>query len=335
MNPKTPILLAFHILATSTSTVAAHMLLSSPPALRDKDNPYTSAANADYSLTSPLHPDGSDYPCKGALSLLGTPQARPVASWTAGQTYSMTIVGGAPHGGGSCQASVSIDGGATFHVIHSYIGGCPRGESSSFAFRVPGDTPATKGAVFAWTWFNNLGNREMYMNCAVVDISSSGGSGRESMGFESRPTVFKANIGNGCRTVDSTDVKIPDPGPNVDVSGNNAVSPTGSCQVGAGAVGGGGGDGSGGSSSGSGSGSGVSSGGNSDGTQTGSGAPATLTPGNGQQPDQMPNAGSWTPGNSLWPSGFPQSAGSRARPVPAAGGLLSSVAALTVWIWAV
>ncbi|KAK3328163.1 hypothetical protein B0T19DRAFT_400950 [Cercophora scortea] len=231
MNPKT-LLLALPILSTSIPLTAAHMLLSSPPALRYKDNPYA-GSNTDYSLTSPLHPDGSDFPCKGSLTLLGTPQAQSVASWTAGQSYSMTISGGAPHGGGSCQASISIDSGKTFRVIHSYIGGCPlaEGEESSFGFKVPGDVPAMKGAVFAWTWFNKLGNREMYMNCAVVDIVGSGGGGGESVGFEERPMVFTANIGNGCRTVDSTDVRIPDPGPDVDFGGSGAVPPTGSCQA--------------------------------------------------------------------------------------------------------
>ncbi|KAL2136211.1 hypothetical protein VTI74DRAFT_4841 [Chaetomium olivicolor] len=145
------------------------MEMSYPPPLKSKANP-NSGEQVDYSMTSPLKADGSDFPCKGYLSLLNTTQAKPVASWTAGQTYNFTISGGAAHGGGSCQAALSVDGGKTFRVLHSYEGGCPRQGQSSFPFAVPGDTPTAQGAVFGWTWFNNLGNREMYMNCAVVDI---------------------------------------------------------------------------------------------------------------------------------------------------------------------
>jgi hypothetical protein len=70
-------------------------------------------------------------------------------------------------------------------VIMSYIGGCPtdargnlptavacNGENSpdcmnNLSFKIP---PEVKdgNATLAWTWFNNVGNREMYMNRATV-----------------------------------------------------------------------------------------------------------------------------------------------------------------------
>ncbi|EAQ86265.1 hypothetical protein CHGG_07518 [Chaetomium globosum CBS 148.51] len=236
-------LLALTLAAAGTTT--AHMQMSYPPPLKSQSNPNTGPSGADYSMTSPLKADGSDFPCKGYLPLLHTPQGRAVASWTPGQTYNFTITGGAAHGGGSCQAAISVDGGASFRVVHSYEGGCPGQGESSFQFVVPGDTPRTEGAVFAWTWFNHLGNREMYMNCAVVDIvGGGGGAGGSSakVAFASRPGLFTANIGNGCQTVDSADVKFPDPGPDVD-SGAGATPPTGSCGGGA-ASGGGRGSGS-------------------------------------------------------------------------------------------
>lgn len=129
----------------------AHMLLSYPPSLRYTGNPYTT--DADYSLTSPLLADGTDFPCKGYQSLLGTPQGTPVITWEAGQTYNFTVAGGAPHGGGSCQASISCDDGKTFTVIESYIGGCPlvNPAGGSFNFTIPADTPAHPAALFAWT----------------------------------------------------------------------------------------------------------------------------------------------------------------------------------------
>ncbi|KAL2166306.1 hypothetical protein VTG60DRAFT_2965 [Thermothelomyces hinnuleus] len=228
--------------------VAAHMQMRYPPPLRSSYNPHAAAAgDVDYSMTSPLRADGSDFPCKGSLALLGTPLlGRAVATWSAGGEYNFTLAaGGAPHGGGSCQAALSVDGGRTFRVLHSYEGACPAAAAAAaaaaapggegenaFRFAVPADVPATRGAVFAWTWFNNLGNREMYMNCAVVDITAAAGgsgSGKEKkVAFTSRPGLFVANIGNGCRTIEGTDVKFPDPGPDVDSQGTPAP-PTGNC----------------------------------------------------------------------------------------------------------
>jgi hypothetical protein len=230
MTKLQQILLTLAVLGTTTT---AHMQMSYPPPLKSKSNPHTN--DIDYSMTSPLSTDGSNFPCKGYLSLLNTPQGESVASWSAGETYNFTIVGGANHNGGSCQAALSVDRGQTFRVVRSYEGGCPGQGESSFEFSVPRDTPAIEKAVFAWTWFNNLGNREMYMNCAVVDIVGGDGGGRGTnakFAFASRPGLFKANIGNGCRTVDSADVKFPDPGPDVESQGGG-TAPSGSCGAGA------------------------------------------------------------------------------------------------------
>ncbi|KAI7780972.1 extracellular protein [Diaporthe eres] len=154
------------------------MLLAYPPALRYKGNPY-SGNDIDYSLTNPLNEDGSDYPCKGSLKLLGTSEATPVANWIAGQTYNLTLEGGSTH----------------------------------------------DGAVFAWTWFNKIGNREMYMNCAVVTISG-GQAGTQPTSFVDRPGIFVANI-NGCKNTEGVDTKFPSPGPDVSVNDPAAQIPTG------------------------------------------------------------------------------------------------------------
>jgi hypothetical protein len=223
------------IAALSTPFVNAHMQLTSPPPLRSKLNPHTTLETIDYSLTSPLGTDGSDFPCKGALSLLGNPSGASVAQWTAGEEYTFTVSGGAAHSGGSCQVSLSTNGGKEFRVLKSFEGGCPVSSSSlgevnaTFRFRLPGDTPAMKGAVFAWTWFNNVGNREMYMNCAVVDVVPGRG-GRDKVPFQSRPALLVANIGNGCSTIEGKDVKFPDPGPDVEVNSvSGLVNPVGNC----------------------------------------------------------------------------------------------------------
>ena len=114
------------------------------------------------------------------------------------------------------------------------------------------------------TWFNNLGNREMYMNCAVVTISG-GGSGNsggitdgkpdnpliyDNQGIGKRaelqrrdwggPGLFIANIGNGCTVPAGKDVLFPSPGSDVTYGGNeaNRAKPEGNC--GSGNYGGGG-----------------------------------------------------------------------------------------------
>jgi hypothetical protein len=198
----------------------AHMHMTDPPALRSKDNPFSTPDTIDYSINNPLG-DASQWPCKGYTSLLGTSQAQPVKTWTAGNSYSFTITGNAPHGGGSCQASISTDGGKSFKVIHSYIGKCPGLDpESSFDFRLPADTPQSDNTLFMWTWYNTIGNREVYADCAVIKIN--GGSGSESTSFSSRPDPFKANIGNGCSTIESKSLLFPNPGP--DVSNNDALA---------------------------------------------------------------------------------------------------------------
>ncbi|KAK0739471.1 hypothetical protein B0T21DRAFT_271259, partial [Apiosordaria backusii] len=208
--------------------VTAHMAIQSPPPLGSKHNPHMTNTDIDYNLNNPLSSSGSNYPCGPNFDMYSlSPQGDPVATWPAGSTQSFTMDGGATHNGGSCQASLSIDQGKTFKVLRSYEGGCPLRES--YSFNIPGDVPATKKAVFAWTWFNNVGNREMYMNCAVVDIVNGGGSGGKS-GWATKPEIFKANIGNGCSTVEMFDVLFPNPGDDIQKGGSGKLTaPVGRC----------------------------------------------------------------------------------------------------------
>ncbi|OBT69722.1 hypothetical protein VE03_00859 [Pseudogymnoascus sp. 23342-1-I1] len=205
------------------TTSFAHMQMSDPPPLRSTYN--KKSTNIDYSMTSPLSDTGSDFACKGYLTDLALPAGDSVATWAAGSSQKFTIVGNAPHNGGSCQASISTDSGKTFKAIHSYIGNCPL--VADFPFTVPADTPVGK-AVFAWTWFNKVGNREMYMNCASVTISAGTGS-TPAVAFADRPAMFVANAGNGCTTVESKDLKFPDPGPDVTEDTAGTADPVGTC----------------------------------------------------------------------------------------------------------
>ncbi|ATY63528.1 extracellular protein [Cordyceps militaris] len=215
--------------ASLASLSSAHMEMKSPPALRSSFNPNT-GDNVDYDIRSPLNSDGSDFPCKGDLGLLSTPAGRPVATWAPGGTYSFVIHGNTPHDGGSCQASLSFDGGRTFKVVHSYVGNCPVDGDSSYQFTLPGDTPAGQ-ALFAWSWFNNEGNREMYMNCAVVTIAG-GRTRRDAAPLAGRPDMFVANVGNGVCTYEGTDLEFPQPGPDVTRNTQRPHAPgRGTCDI--------------------------------------------------------------------------------------------------------
>jgi hypothetical protein len=132
------------------------MELSWPYPLRSKYNPANNYSIIDYSMTSPLNSDGSNFPCKGYQN------DRPIqttAMYSAGSTYNMTLEGSAMHDGGSCQISLSYDNGATFKVIKSMIGGCPL--TTTYDFTIPIYAPAGT-ALLGWTWQNYEGNREFY-----------------------------------------------------------------------------------------------------------------------------------------------------------------------------
>ncbi|TLS26016.1 hypothetical protein PpBr36_07495 [Pyricularia pennisetigena] len=219
--------------ALAASVVNAHMEMSFPAPLRSKYNP--AAKTVDSDMVSPLSSSGSNFPCKGYLSDLGTPAGKPSATFSPGQKSNMTIMGGAAHNGGSCQASLSYDKGKTFKVIQSWIGECPISGGSSFDFTIPSDAPAGD-AVFAWTWNNKVGNPELYMNCAVVTIGGApknrvrGMQPRAAVAFAQRPAPFLSNIGNGCKTENMV-VDYPNPGPDV-IHKGTATKPT--CDGGAG-----------------------------------------------------------------------------------------------------
>jgi hypothetical protein len=146
--------------ALMAATTSAHMHIVDPPPLGAQENKFTPAGSADSNYNAPLSASGSDFPCKGKLSLLNSDAGKPVAEWAAGTEQSFTIgAGGAPHGGGSCQASISEDGGKTWKAMKTYIGNCPTGQDGGkFGFTVPAEAKSGN-AIFAWSWFNMIGNR--------------------------------------------------------------------------------------------------------------------------------------------------------------------------------
>ncbi|CAF9923141.1 MAG: hypothetical protein HETSPECPRED_005251 [Heterodermia speciosa] len=225
--------------------VQAHMKLATPA-------PY----GPDSLNNSPLDASGSDFPCKQRAGVYAA--AKSTATMPIGAKQTLSFIGGATHGGGSCQISLTKDLEPTkdsvFQVIHSIEGGCP----TSSAGNIGGDPNAADPTTFdyqipqgiapgkytlAWTWFNKVGNREMYMNCAPI-VVSGGGSKRsvdddeyepsynETADFElaardaTFPSMFVANIpATDCTTLESADLAFPDPGPSVQKAGTGQLSP--------------------------------------------------------------------------------------------------------------
>lgn len=119
---------------------------------------------------SPLEPDGSDFPCKQRSGVYDVTTMNDIA---VGVPQKLSFKGGATHGGGSCQVSVTLDKEPTkdsdWKVIHSIIGGCPSDApgnanssptylgASQFEFSMPKGMPNGEYTL-AWTWFNKVRN---------------------------------------------------------------------------------------------------------------------------------------------------------------------------------
>jgi hypothetical protein len=206
---------ALYMLLLALPPALCHVQMTWPAPLRSKYNPSTPNALIDYSISSPLSASGSNFPCKGYHN---DPDQLPSAHYTAGSTYNVTLLGGATHGGGSCQLSLSYDKGQTFRVIKSMIGGCPK--TLTYDFTVPSYAPSGE-ALFAWTWQNKIGNREFYMDCAVVQIDSADGGQykrQDSLDtMDSLPGIWKAAMKsvNNCETVEGDNPVYPHPGTDV------------------------------------------------------------------------------------------------------------------------
>ncbi|KAL2059948.1 hypothetical protein VTL71DRAFT_10103 [Oculimacula yallundae] len=225
---------------------SSHMIMSSP-------TPFgKSSLN-----NSPLDASGSDFPCKQRNGVYNAEGAS--NTWPLGSTQSLSFTGSATHGGGSCQVSISYDEAptkdSTWKVIHSIEGGCPikgvagnNGDNANavnpdtYSFKVPTNLP-TGTAVMAWTWFNKIGNREMYMNCAPITLTGGSSKRSEEIEIEARnatllmerdqsafnalPNMFVANIpSSSCLSVDSSDLAFPNPGDSVVQLGLSTAKPS-------------------------------------------------------------------------------------------------------------
>ncbi|EPE24813.1 hypothetical protein GLAREA_11394 [Glarea lozoyensis ATCC 20868] len=236
-----------------TAIANAHMVMNTPA-------PFKTGLN-----NSPLDPSGSDFPCK--FSGTYKEDSTPPTSLAVGSTQPLKFTGGATHGGGSCQISVTYDKVPTknsvWKVIHSIEGGCPvqgvagnaggdptAPSPTEYTFPVP-DIP-TGDAVLAWTWFNKIGNREMYMNCAPVVIGGNTAKRdeqdplnnatqlvqRDQAKYDALPNMFVANIaGQGsCTTEESVDLIFPNAGDSVTSMGSGQYKGPAGCAAGGGST---------------------------------------------------------------------------------------------------
>jgi len=200
----------------------AHMFLSSPAPIEGS------------APKSPLDASGSNFPCHGVT--LPTSGGEQMAAGSS-QLLAWDLGGGANtavHGGGSCQISITYETDAdkvkdpkNWYVIYSIEGGCPSNTVgnlevakdcsaggtngvdcvNSFNFTVP--NVKSGHAIMAWTWFNTVGNREMYMNC--VNAQFSGGDGSD---MSELPNMFVGNLASidTCPTTESVNLAFPNPG---------------------------------------------------------------------------------------------------------------------------
>ncbi|CEI66317.1 hypothetical protein FVEN_g4297 [Fusarium venenatum] len=205
----------FRIAALAASFASAHVIMVEP-------HPFNLDTEPLYQ-TWPLSAD-LPFPCQGR-----TQHTEQVTKVTAGKTQTVKFWGSAVHGGGSCQFSVAYgeeapDDPSKWHTIYSIIGGCPAeaegnipttetdphgrengpecgndtGKECTKQFNIPIPKDMKNGpAIFAWTWFNKIGNREMYMVCSPIEVV---GGTDDNTFVDSLPPVFRANIPGECTT---------------------------------------------------------------------------------------------------------------------------------------
>ena len=149
-------------LAVLAGLTNAHMLLNKPMMFPAGDKPSNGPLNG------PSSGGASNYPCKQQPDGSTYDFSFPRTDMPMGSKYTVEFKGGATHGGGSCQFSLSKDLKPTkdseFKVIHSIMGGCPSrsqtgnaGENAGaidadkYTFTVP-DGLEAGDYTFAWTW---------------------------------------------------------------------------------------------------------------------------------------------------------------------------------------
>jgi hypothetical protein len=145
----------------------------------------------DYNIMAPLNGVDKTYPCQGK------PKGQVMESWQAGTSIKVNFDPKTMHNGGHCQWSISYDDEKTFITIETMIETCLQPSNlPEYTIKLPASLPSCLSCVFQWTWFNAIGNREMYSNCADVSIMNT--LPQASQGFTGRkPLVLHVPNGIG------------------------------------------------------------------------------------------------------------------------------------------
>ncbi|KAH7121409.1 hypothetical protein EDB81DRAFT_913586 [Dactylonectria macrodidyma] len=242
MRPSMSFLTASALVAQA----AAHVIMIEPHPYNLDTPPFAQV----WPLTADLWP----WPCQGMHDI------EEVTTVTAGSTQTVRFWGSAVHGGGSCQFSIAYgdippDDVSEWHTIYTIIGGCPAeaagnipttetdmhgrengpqcgndsGTECTRQFTIPIPKQMNNGpAIFSWTWFNKIGNREMYMTCAPINIV--GGTGDDAF-IDTLPPIFRANIPGECESGDGI-IGFPDPGDYGVVNDGITPGSNGACEIG-------------------------------------------------------------------------------------------------------
>ncbi|GJJ69584.1 hypothetical protein EMPS_01931 [Entomortierella parvispora] len=170
-------LVATALACLSAMTAQAHVGLSNPCG-RYQPNAGCPAPppgqGVDYDINSPI----------GTQQSINAPICKHTVPYTtrtvykAGDTINTGYSVGASHGGGHCQWALSYDDGKTWVVIKTMIRDCLKGvnggDSYSVPVQIPKDAPSGK-VTFQWIWNNAIGAREIYSNCADIEIKGQDG----------------------------------------------------------------------------------------------------------------------------------------------------------------
>ncbi|KAJ1926568.1 hypothetical protein IWQ60_003684 [Tieghemiomyces parasiticus] len=141
-------------------------------------------------------PSGNGVQAVASAPLCKQKPTKPSAKYKAGDSIPLKFFGTASHGGGNCEFALSYNDGRNFITIGKPIlGNCMQPAPKSV--QIPAGAPSGTNVIFAWFWNNKEGNRELYMNCAMISITGSAGGSIK--GF--LPALFNYPFTKGGKTM--------------------------------------------------------------------------------------------------------------------------------------
>ncbi|KAG0002692.1 hypothetical protein BGZ79_002486 [Entomortierella chlamydospora] len=169
------VLLATTTLFSLLTPTSAHMAISNPPG---QAGPWSD--NPENTVHAWIGYEGKKFPCggykKGPVTTYKAGEIIPVRFWNFGITDYKKFpppkgVAQARHGGGSCEFSLSYDGGKSWHVIGQYTKTCPD-IYYEWPVMIPKNVPSCTDSdkclfSFSWTAYSTP---QFYHHCANVII---------------------------------------------------------------------------------------------------------------------------------------------------------------------